>query len=565
MTTGIQAELERLSQASLLTGFTRNLGLHDLITVYLSEGGKDGSRSHYCALIKSDKIEDSLATLTWDLFYGNGTPGAVKYYEDGKPRVEYLRFGNDHFVEPLIIGRDFHGIQANYQEISEEFRLFHDLYHDRKEDRYYKISDAGNEELVATVESGKIQIRLKEIRQFLAIKEMHLVMFFDSHVYSAHTLENLGLKEGGNDQRYGLMRWDLHYGEFRGGFDGRNAYSRLIGKRLIEPLPKEKSGFWGFAEEEEKKVVEFIIGVDRDGNEVLNTSDPDLLANNFGANRGAPHYLTPVYFRKEVLDKYYQKPGKYSVEDGLLRCASLWSMTMDNHHDDRVVAWLGDLGRDLPHEEQLHWRSYNVPPAGAPSETFIRRQLLAQFAKSERLEHLFPQCYEKLKDVCEKILGWQLLLPLTAEDAHHFRAIRIPSTDEQKDFDDLVQSLTKILIDSLNQKALNALIAQEKVPEIKNSIARLEAALGACKVPDSETHIEFLRKLQNLRSSGAAHRKGGNYQKIADEFQVDSQNLRTVFAGILAKALDVLRFFISTVQDGYLVKTHENPTSTKSK
>jgi len=547
MSADIQEELERLSQDKLLAEFTRELSLQELITVYLSDGGKDHSRNHYCALVNSDKIENRLATLTWDLFYGNGVPGAVEYYEDGKSKVAYLRFGNDHGIEPLIIGREFHGIRPNYLEISEEFRLFHGLYHDRKEDRYYKINDAGNEELVAIVEPRKIQIRLKEIRHFLAIKEMYLAMFFDSRVYSDHSLENLGLKEGGNDQRRDLMRWDLHYGEFRGGFDDHNAYSRLIGKQLVEPLPKEKSEFWGFAEKERRKVLDFIIGVNKDGDEVLNTSDPDLLANYFGANPGAPHYLTPVHFRKEVLDKYYQKPGKYSVEDGILRCASLWSMTMDNHHDDRVVAWLGDLGRDLPPEEQLHWRSYNIPPAGGPSETFIRRQLLAQFAKSERPEHLFPQCYEKLKDVCEKLLGWQLLLPLTAEDAHHFRAIRIPSTDEQKDFDDLVQSLTKILIDSLNERALNTLIPPEQVSRIKGSIARLEAVLTAYKVSDFAPHVEFPRKLQNLRSSGAAHRKGENYRKIADDFQVDSQNLRTVFAGILAKALEVLGFFISTV------------------
>jgi len=282
MSTDIQAELERLSQAKLLAEFTRELNVRELITVYSTDGGKGHSRSHYCALIKSNQIEKSLSTLTWDLFYGDGTPGAVQYYEEGKPRVDYLRFGNDHGVEPLVIGREFHGIRPNYLEISEEFRLFHDLYHDRKEDRYYKINDAGDEELVAIVEPNKIEIRLKEIRQFLAIKEMHLAIFFDSHVYSAYSLETLGLKEGGNDQRRGLVRWDLHYGEFRGGFDGHRTYSRLIGKRLIEPLPKEKSGFGGFAEKEDKKVVDFIIEVDRDGNEVLNTSDPDLLARTEG-------------------------------------------------------------------------------------------------------------------------------------------------------------------------------------------------------------------------------------------------------------------------------------------
>lgn len=465
----------------------------------------------FSAFVPSANIEDSLASGGWDLNTGRGVPGSIEYCENDNRRVEYLRFGNDSGIEPLIIEREFHGIRPDYEEISEEFRLFHELYHDRKEERYYKIDDAGNEELVAIVEPGHIRIRLKEIRQFMAVKEMHLAIYFNCLECSSYALEQLGLIEGGKDQRGELLKWNFYYGYFRGGIDGKKTYSRLVGKRMIEPLPKDKSGFWGFAKKESKTYVEFIIDVDKEGNEVIHTSDPAHLANNFGANSGAPHYLTPVHFRKAVLDKYYQKPGKYSVEDSILRCAFLWSMTMDNHHDDRVVAWLGDLGRDLPDEEQLHWRSYNVAPAGDPSETFIRRQLLAEFAKSERPEHLFRQRYVKLKDLCSKVRGWPLLLPLAAEDAHHYRAIHVPSTDEQKDFDELVQSITKILIDSLNEKALNALIPPEQLTGIKGSIARLESVFGACGVSDFEPHIEFLRKLQNLRSSGAAHRKGGNY------------------------------------------------------
>ena len=564
MKTDLKAELERLSQAKKLAQISRKLDLMELITVHLSDHSGDHMHGLFSAFVPSTKIEDRLAAIEWDLNTGRGVPGSVEYYENGNPRVEYLRFGNDSGIEPLVIEREFHGIRPDYEEISEEFRLFHELYHDRKEDRYYKIDDAGNEEVIAIVEPSSIRIRLKEIRQFMAVKEMHLAIYFQCVEYSSYELEELGLKEGGHDQRIDLLKWHFYYGDFRGGIDGKKTYSRLVGKRLIEPLPKEKSGFWGFAEQEPKRYAEFIVGVDKEGGEIVHSSDPSYLANNFGANPGEPDYLTAVHFRKQVLDKYYQKPGKYSVADSILRCAYLWSMTMDNHHEDRVVAWLGDLGRDLPYEEQLHWRSYNIAPAGGPSETFIRRQLLAEFAKSERPEHLFPQCYEKLKDVCDKILGWQVLLPLMAEDAHHYRAIRIPSTDEQKDFDDLVQSLTKILIDSLNEKALNTLIPPEQVTGIKGSIARLEAVFGAYNVSDFEPHIEFLRKLQKLRSSGAAHRKGGNYRKIADEFQVDSQNLRTVFSGILAKALDVLSFLISVVESGALAKTPREPTSSES-
>lgn len=225
-------------------------------------------------------------------------------------------------------------------------------------------------------------------------------------------------------------------------------------------------------------------------------------------------------------------------------------MTMDNHHEDRVVAWLGDLGRDLPYEEQLHWRSYNIPPAGGVSETFFRRQILAQFADSERPEHVFKSRYQELAEACNKKLGWMLLLPLAQEDAHYFEAVRVPASDEQKDFDDLVLALTKILVDSLNEKELNKLIPVVEQGEIKGSIARLEKALVAHGIKDYDGHITFLRGLQNLRSSGTAHRKGSNYRKIAEEFGVDSDTLRNVFHGILTKGLLFLEFLERVVRRG---------------
>ena len=77
-----------------------------------------------------------------------------------------------------------------------------------------------------------------------------------------------------------------------------------------------------------------------------------------------PIIWTPVHFRRQVLDKYYQQPGKYAVDDSLLRCGRLWVMAIDNQHDDKVCAWLGDLGRDLPYQERLHWRAHNIPPLG---------------------------------------------------------------------------------------------------------------------------------------------------------------------------------------------------------
>lgn len=544
-------ERDRLLQTKLLAWLSRDFQLTDMVTVYWSDRTDEHNYAIYCALIPTEEIERSLSRTSWDLMHGQGLPGAVKFYDDGKERVEYLRYGERSGVEPLVIDREFHGIRPDYKELSEEFRLFHNLYHDRKQDHYSKIDDSGNEHIVAITEANRIQIRLKELRQFLAIKEMHLAILFDCRENSAIRFEELDRAEGEADSRDGLISWGLYYGDL-GGISSHYAFSRLIGKRLIPPLPKEKSGFWGFAEEETRKHVDFVTGIDERGDEVTFSSNPDRLADHFGANPGVPNYLTPIHFRKQVLDKYFQAPGKYSVEDGYLRCGSLWGLTMDNHHHDRVIAWLGDLGRDLPYEEQLHWRSQNIPPTGGVSKTFFRRQILAQFADSDRPEHVFQQKYQNLAAVCRDCIGWSLLLPLTAEDAHHLQSLRIPSTDEQKDFDDLVQALTKILIDSLNEKALNALIPSQTLGAIKGSISRLEFAFRARGVSGFEPHIAFLRNLQELRSSGTAHRKGSNYRKIADEFQVDSRNLRAVFSGILAKALNLLDFLIAAARGGAL-------------
>ncbi|OPY16403.1 MAG: hypothetical protein A4E74_01870 [Syntrophus sp. PtaB.Bin075] len=550
MSVDVKKERQRLSQTKFIEWVMRPIRPSEMVTVYLSDHVADHNIGIYCCLIPNDAIGRSLDDLSWDLSCGGGHPGAVIRHEGGKEVVEYLRYGEYKGIEPLVIYREFYGMRENYLEISEEFRLFHRLFHDRKQEQYIKIDDSGNEHPVVIVKPKRIEIRLQEIQQFLAIKEMHLAEMFDCRENSPRSLHDLGIQEGeGKNHRDELSVYMLSYGGLHGLADGRG-FSRLLGKRLFRPFPKEKSGFWGFAPSESKKAVDFIIEADEHGDEITNSSNPDRLSNYFGANPGEPNYLTPVHFRKEVLNKYYQQPNKYSVEDGYLRCGSLWGMTMDNHHVDRVVTWLGDLGRDLPYEEQLHWRSFNVPPSGGVSKTFYKRQILAEYADSDQPEHVFKYQYRDFSETCKEKLGWLFLLPLAKEDAHFLEALRIPATDEQKDFDELILGLTKILVDSLNEKELNHFIPASEIGEIKGSIARLEKVLSAKGVAGYEKHIKFLRDLQNLRSSGTAHRKGSNYRKTAEELEIDSQSLRMVFEGILVKGIELLKFLEGLVRSG---------------
>ena len=93
-----------------------------MVTVYWSDRTNEHNYAIYCALIPTEAIERSLKHTSWDLMHGQGLPSAVKFYDDGKERVEYLRFGERSGIEPLVIDREFHGIRPDYKELRAELQ-----------------------------------------------------------------------------------------------------------------------------------------------------------------------------------------------------------------------------------------------------------------------------------------------------------------------------------------------------------------------------------------------------------------------------------------------------------
>ena len=542
-------ERRRFLQQDKLDDLRRDRKLNEMLTVYESDTRKWHNHRTHCALIPSKMINRVLSDSSWDLHHGEGVPGSViSGYGRGKS-VKYLRYGNSDGIEPLVICRNFSEIQEDYVELSEEFRLFHNLYHDRKTGRFIKIDDDGEEQVIAYVKPHLVEVRLREIRQFLSIKEMYISIQFDYSKYSNLSLSEMNFSVSEyEEKREGDMLWFWCCGEIPTSTNYKS-FSHLLGKCLYGPLPKSKSGLFGF-DESEKKYEEFVIDLDEDGNEVRFTSNPDMLANYFGANPHAPNYLTPVHFYKEVLDKYHQHSSKYTVEPSLLRCGSLWALQMDNHHEDQVCAWLGDLGRSLPHREQLHWRAHNIAPRDSVSETFYRNQILAQPTDSTNLEHVFKKLLHDFYNLSQTRLGWSFLLQLKHEDRHHLATIRVPASNEQKEFDELILGLTKILVDSLNIKEMRGFISNKAKNKNSGSIDTLQEAFGAMGVTDYDEYVSFLRDLQNLRSSGSAHRKGKNYSTISEKLGMAEHHLQDVFKMILEDACGFLRYLICLVESG---------------
>ncbi|MET8212817.1 hypothetical protein ABZT51_44120 [Streptomyces sp. NPDC005373] len=51
------------------------------------------------------------------------------------------------------------------------------------------------------------------------------------------------------------------------------------------------------------------------GQPIAATCNPGLLSTYF-EDRGTPHYLTRVYFPREVLGRYHAEPSRYRFEHG---------------------------------------------------------------------------------------------------------------------------------------------------------------------------------------------------------------------------------------------------------
>lgn len=529
-----ESEMHWVNQDDLRAYILNDLGKEQWLSVFSSQRDAREDQVYFSALLPNAYKAKALEGSSWEMSCGDGRPGCSQHYEGDKVITEYLRYGKTSGIEPLIICRGFYGIRPDYWEVSEEFRLYHDLYYDEKRKVYTKILDNGEEEDVIQMNGrAGIRIRLKYLKQYLTMKDMCLAIFFDHRRFSHVTMQDLALKKDEETYQDGAVRFDFNARAWESSFgdDSRKSFSRVVGKKIVQGFDdKEKTGIW--PQEEEETYEQFIVGTDENGEPRLYSCDPDGLANNFGANPEAPNFLTPIAFRPEVLERYYKKPSMYSVEDGYLRCGSLWGLYMDNNHPQYVMAFLGDLGH-LNRTEQKHWAAYQVMRDRGISGVAFARAFAAQFAEPTRADLRFRYLFEDLLGHWQKKWKWQLFLPLRHDDEHFLKTLHIPPHDEQSQFDEQILALAKTVVDSINQEGISKALTDQPKRETPKQLDYLEQLLQEKGMPDYQKHIQLLRDIQSLRSAGGAHRKGDNFDKIGKKMGLGTNDLRLVFEKLL--------------------------------
>ena len=231
-------DANRLAMSRRLQNLTGNWSSTRMATLYLESCTPDFQSLSAIRSLLVPSRNTALAIKTPGWHSVSRMPGPINRFDDGEEGVAYHRFGNDDGFEPLVLVRDFDDLKEPYVEISEEFRLFHNLYHDQERNTYLKIDDSGQETAVIELPSNCVKFRVNELRQYLAIREMHLLLQFDFHERSRHSLAELSLPDGETTHHDEQSNWRLHFTELDIG--DHTGFARLIGKRLVPPVDKSR-------------------------------------------------------------------------------------------------------------------------------------------------------------------------------------------------------------------------------------------------------------------------------------------------------------------------------------
>jgi len=430
--------------------------------------------------------------------------------------------------------RTHHGLVPLRVDISLPYLWFHDAI-PVEENNWIHLNASGEElPLIRTTIFGDrhwtVEFAALPLRRFLAATQRCLVVKHDIVVLGKSQLEQSSFFVIAND--WAAFEVDLRSDGISPDYA---SFVRILGASIVRPLDVDVC-----AEEEQQRdqgpFPEFIYTVDpKTGQPLSWTCEEDRLSSYF-EDRKAPHYLTPVYFRKEVLARYVQQPAKYRVSKGGISCLDLWSLRMDMNPEGLVEVYLGDLGTYLPAAEREYWRRFNVPPSGGMNVDRYQRDFLAQWVFSKDSVRELLDARHGVDRAFRERFGRPLYRPLAREDESSFSGLHLMTTNDPAEFDRVLIVLAKGVVDALDVSILRLVTKREE----GTSLQLLETLVQDLQGDPSKI-VGSLRNIQALRSSGSAHTRGGRYEKIIADLGLSRTPLPGRFEQLVLGCVTALR------------------------
>lgn len=392
----------------------------------------------------------------------------------------------------------------------------------RPDESMYRTNNAGRDEEVVKIHrlgegEYEVTVSARHLRKYLAARGMVLVVQH-SHCSTVATPHN-----GRIELEIRTKVASSSYIACNSGLGG--CTSTLTGKHLV--LPFAAAGDHPDDKIRPEKFQEFIVDVDSSAGDEIRLS----------CRREDSNYLTPVFFDSDVLTRYRDNPDRYRLQRTDVRCHGRWMMDIDINDAGLVQVWLGDLG-SLPESEREHWLTHNVPPRGGITNTRALRDLAGRWVEDERPDpdrlrraraDLIVAFRDRFGDTPYKQLG--------PEDARDFSSLALCTNSTEGQRNEGIITLAIGIIEALDVKVLRKVAGANDQSQSLNCLQKIVEDANS----DVSELVSPLRLLQGLRSSGAAHMKGSNFQATLARAGLDSLSPDKQFEQIVDRVTGALQ------------------------
>lgn len=383
-------------------------------------------------------LEKELWEISVDSF---GKSYFEKVYCNGKESINFKSGEFEDIYEYLIAIRTYYDKYKSTIEINPKFIWYQNLVKDN--DTYLNPE---TDEVIIKINENTIEVKTKYLRDFLSAYEYICVICFDHRRFFEvdSKIEFYTKVEKDTNMIMRYYKNSYIYNE-------KNAIASICGKVIVDPFNEPcHNDYLKFTEE--KKYENYIIGIDQDsGKDIEFTCNADMLANYYGANPNAPHFLTPVYFNKKILSNYISDTKNYEVTSSLIVYLDQWSLPYTVNEDNKVIVWLGDLSR-IPYKEQKVWRSFNEAPTGPIEELFYKRQIECKRTESSIKEKGIFRKLDKINLIFSEKYGQVLFNEISSADKEIESAILIPATNSSPVYQNFLMQLCKVTVERINIK-----------------------------------------------------------------------------------------------------------------
>jgi hypothetical protein len=296
---------------------------------------------------------------------------------------------------------------------------------------------------------------------------------------------------------------------------------------LERPPPAERRA----EDEAHGKTLEYIIGIDpRTGDPATDSFPGPPNAKTAHPGAGNDNFLTPVFFRPEVLDYYLSDPRHYKVDAVQVAAGGMWSIRIARTERGNIQVWLGDLGL-ISDRAQDHWRQFNISDDDAVPEWRERRDFKAEWVETPRggsVERV-RQAIEECNEVAAAYYGVPLYAAVEGMNKSRLGAMHTPLNSSLPAFQQQVTSLAILVGDHVNADFLTTVGVPKGGSPLNRMAEWLEGALSVSR-EQARDLIGGLYAVQAIRSeAGAAHRAGERANEVLSRAGVDPDDLPAGF------------------------------------